>query len=345
MQEHVPLLTIVIAAYNAEAYMRRAIEPLLRIPRDLEVIIVDDGSMDATATVSAEYAARRPDMIRAVSQPNAGHGGAIQTGLDLATGEYLKVLDADDWISIPALEQVLAALRDLADDGGVDALFTDYVHDRMGKQNRVSRFESVFPSRQVFGWDRTERFGARQYLMMHAIVFRTRLVRDSGLRLPHHTYYVDSLYVVVPLVHVRRMFYLPVSLYHYFIGRADQSVNADMMLARVDQQLKVNRLALDALPSPGAIASGAVPSQLYSALLHYAEALCAVTSATLASSGTREHLEQRAQFWRDLRHENPRIYAQMRHGFMGASSNLPGHAGRRVTTLAYQVARRVVGFS
>ncbi|MGA9873037.1 MAG: hypothetical protein WBQ44_18085, partial [Rhodococcus sp. (in: high G+C Gram-positive bacteria)] len=81
------------------------------------------------------------------------------------------------------------------------------------------------------------------------------------------------------------------------------------------------------------------------AMLHHLEGVCAVTSATLAHGGTRSHLLQRDEFWREIRAENPWLYTRMRRSLLGATSNLPGEAGRRATSLAYHVARRVVGFS
>ncbi len=340
-----PLLTIVVPAYNAEDYLHRALDPLLRVKRGIEVVVVDDGSTDATPAIADGYASLRPGLIRVVHQRNLGHGGAINTGLAHARGTYLKVLDADDWLSVPALERLLRTLHLLEEGGGVDAVFTDYVRDRVGKTNRVTRFDSVFPENRIFSWDETGRFGRRQVLMMHAIVYRTELLRASGLALPEHTFYVDNLFVVAPLALVRSMYYLPVALYHYFIGRAEQSVNPDVMVRRVDQQLRVNKLALRALPSPEAVFSGEVPVRLQSALLHYVCQICAVTSATLARGGTPEHLAARDAFWNEIRIEQPWMYVRLRRSFLGTSSNLPGQAGRRVTSLAYSVARRVVGFS
>jgi hypothetical protein len=145
-------------------------------------------------------------------------------------------------------------------------------------------------------------------------------------------------------VHARRLHYLAVGLYRYTVGRAGQSVDAAVMVRRVDEQVRVNRLALAALPSRDAVARGEVPARLDQTLVHYVEALCAVTSATLARGGTAEHLRERAQFWEDVRREHPRLYRRMRRGPLGASANLPGRAGRRVTRVAYVLARRVVGF-
>ncbi len=338
------LLTVVVPAFNAQDYLHRALDPL-RDADGVEVVVVDDGSTDATAAIADAYAAGMPERYRVIHQRNAGHGGAINAGVAAARGTYLKVLDADDWLDADALERVLDHLAELEREGGVDALFTDYVHERLGKSTKAMRFGSVFPAGRIFEWGEVERFARRQVLMMHAIVYRTDVLRACGLRLPEHTFYVDNLFVVTPLVHVRRMAYLPVELYRYFIGRVDQSVNASVMVRRADQHLRVNRLALAALPGPDAVASGHVPPELYATLVHYLEAVCAVTSATLARGGTPEHLAARDEFWRDVRTESPWLYTRMRRSLMGASANLPGQAGRRVTSLAYHVARRVVGFS
>jgi hypothetical protein len=339
-----PLLTVVVPAYQAEAHLGRALEPLGQVP-GIEVVVVDDGSTDHTAALADAFARRHPGTVRVLHQRNAGHGGAINAGVAAARGTYLKVLDADDRLDPDALAVVLATLADLEARGGpVDVLVTDYVRDQEGRRPRRTRFDAVFPRGRTFGWDEARRPRRRQVLMMHALVLRTDLLRASGLVLPERTSYVDSLVVVAPLVHARRLHYLAVGRYRYTVGRAGQSVDAAVMVRRVDEQVRVNRLALAALPSRDAVARGEVPARLDQTLVHYVEALCAVTSATLARGGTAEHLRERAQFWEDVRREHPRLYRRMRRGPLGASANLPGRAGRRVTRVAYVLARRVVGF-
>lgn len=339
-----PLLSIVVPAYNAQAYLDRALAGLETVD-GVEVVIIDDGSTDGTGVLADRWAARHPERLRVVHQVNRGHGGAINAGLDAARGVFLKVLDADDWLDIPSLRALVAQLAVLESQDAVDAVFTDFVHERVGKTPKLARFDAVFPSDRVFTWSDTERFGRRHVLMMHAIVYRTSLLRASGLHLPEHTFYVDNLFVVKPLAHVRRMRYLPIPLYRYYIGREGQSVAPEVMVRRVDQQLLVNRLALEALPPHEDAARGVIPRQLYRALLHHVEGVCAVTSATLARGGTPEHLRQRDLFWSEVRAENPWLYTRMRRTLIGTTSNLPGQAGRRATTFAYHVARRVVGFS
>ena len=340
-----PLLTVVVPAYNAEPHLGRALEGLDAVS-GIEVVIIDDGSTDRTLAVAEHWAAQSPGYLRVIHQDNRGHGGAINAGLAAARGEFLKVLDADDWLDIPSLRALLAHLRALRATGGaVDAVFTDFVHERAGRTPKTARFASVFPVGRVFEWSHTGRFSRRQVIMMHAIVYRTRMLRDAELVLPERAYYVDNLFVVQPLARVRRMSYLPVPLYRYRIGREDQSVAPEVMLRRVDQLLRVNRLALAALPSSADVARGDIPPQLHRTLLHHLEEVCAVTSATLARGGTATHLRQRDDFWHELRVENPWLHGRMRRSLLGTASNLPGHAGRAATGFAYRLARRVVGFS
>ena len=89
---------------------------------------------------------------------------------------------------------------------------------------------------------------------MHSVIYRTQLLRDCGLELPKHTFYlelpkhtfyVDNIFVYQPLPWVKNMYYLDVDLYRYFIGRADQSVNEKVMVTRVDQQLRVTYQMID----------------------------------------------------------------------------------------------------
>ena len=108
------------------------------------------------------------------------------------------------------------------------------------------RYEKVLPEERVFQWKDTGHFRKGQYMLMHSVIYRTNLLRDCGLKLPKHTFYVDNLFVFIPLPYVKSMYYLNVAFYRYFIGREDQSVNEKNMCRHIDQQLKVNRMMLEA---------------------------------------------------------------------------------------------------
>lgn len=99
---------------------------------DIEVLIVDDGSSDGTLEMAQKFETRYPGIVRAIHQENKGHGGAVNTGIAAASGMYVKVVDADDWVGPESLEQVMAVLREEADSTEpIDMLVTNYVYDKL----------------------------------------------------------------------------------------------------------------------------------------------------------------------------------------------------------------------
>ena len=336
-----PVLTVVVPAYNAEPYLARALDTLVGAD-GVEVLVVDDGSTDGTAALARTYEAAHPGVVRLISKPNGGHGSAINAGLAEARGAYLKVVDADDWVDRSALAAVLANLRGFLDAGRpVDLLVSNFVYEKVGKRTKtVVRYQGALPAGRVLHWSQTRRFAKRQYLMMHALTYRTAVLREAGLVLPEHTFYVDNLYALVPLAHVSTLYYLDVDLYRYFIGRSDQSVQEAVMIRRIDQQLRVNRLMLEHL-SRVRVAD----RRLRAYRLHYVEIICAVSSILLIRAGTRAHLAEKDRLWSELRAQDPWLYRKVRWSVLGQISNLPGPAGRRVSVLAYRVAQRAIGFS
>ena len=99
--------------------------------------------------------------------------------------------------------------------------------------------------RDRFDWVHVRRFRPDQNLLMHSVMYRTEVLRECGMVLPKHTFYVDNIFVYQPLPYVKSMYYMDLDLYRYFIGRADQSVNESVMVGRVDQQLRVTRHMID----------------------------------------------------------------------------------------------------
>lgn len=322
--------------------MRNCIESLLPGREDVELLIVNDGSVDQTAEIADDYARRYPTIVRAIHQPNGGHGEAVNTGIRNATGKYFKVVDSDDWVDIRAYLKVLQTLRDFAEDtASIDMLVSNFVYEKEGsKYKKVMKYDDVLPEDVVFTWDDIKEFGKSQYLMMHSIIYRTRLLKDCELELPKHTFYVDNLYVYQPLPFVKKMYYLNVDFYRYFIGRDDQSINESVMIRRIDQQIKVNKLMVESVEL-----RSIQNINLYDYMLHQLEIVTVISSIFLIRSGTRENLKKKKELMRYIKAKDPLLYHNIRFGFLGHLTNLPGWFGRRISVGAYKVSQKMIGFN
>ena len=234
------LLSVTVPCYNSQDYMRHCVETLLPGGDEVEILIVDDGSKDGTAAIADQLQAQYPTIVRAIHQENAGHGGAVMKGLENATGLYFKVVDSDDWVDTQVLKDLLALLRRFAQQGeGVDMVVSDFVYDKVGaRHKKVMRYPFAIPQNKVLRWEEVGSFPKGHYLLMHSVIYRTQLLRESGLDLPRHTFYVDNLFVYVPMAQVKTLYYVDKVFYHYFIGREDQSVQEGVMIRRIDQQLR-----------------------------------------------------------------------------------------------------------
>ena len=336
------LLSIAIPSYNSEAYMAHAIESLLPGGDEVEILIVDDGSKDRTAEIADGYERKYPGIVRAIHQENAGHGGAVMTGLRNAAGLYFKVVDSDDWADEDAYPRILETLRGFAGaDNRIDLLISNYIYDKAGAAHKhVVRYRHALPQGRVFGWEETKGFRKGQYMLMHSVIYNTELLRRCGLDLPLHTFYVDELYVYVPLKDVRKLYYLDVDFYHYFIGRDDQSVQEQVMIRRIDQALLVNRMLVETV-DPYTVED--VHKRRY--MLNFLEIVTTVSSVLLLKAGTPEHLRKKEDLWAFIEKTNPRVYRTLRRRILGRILHLPGRFGRGAAIAGYRISRKIFGFN
>ena len=335
-------ISFAIPSYNSEDYISRAIESILPGGEDVEIIIVNDGSKDGTLKIAKEYKEKYPDIIKVVDKENGGHGDAVNFGLANATGKYFKVVDSDDWVNEEALLLILSFLKELErDDKEIDMLVSNYVYEKVGAAHKKCiHYRNVLPQDKIFTWDEIGRFHLDQYILMHSVIYRTSMIKLSQMTLPKHTFYVDNIYVYYPLPHVRKIYYMDVDFYRYFIGREDQSVNEKVMISRVDQQIFVTKTMIDMYHLRD-ISS----RKLRHYMVNYLAIMMTVSSILLIRSKKQENLEKKRALWRYLKKKDLKIYLRIRYGILGQTMNIPGRPGRRISSLAYSVARRIIGFN
>ncbi len=340
------LLTITIPCYNSAAYMRKAIESLLPGGDDVEILVVNDGSTkDNTLEIAREYEEKYPGIVRAIDQPNKGHGGAVNTGIQNATGLFFKVVDSDDWVKKSAYAKILGKLKEIVMCGEkLDLLISNYVYEKDGeKKKKVIHFRRMFPQDEIFTWSDCHHFSKGHYILMHSAIYRTQILRDSGMVLPEHTFYVDNIYVYEPLLHVEKMCYLDVNFYRYYIGRDDQSVNEEIMISRIDQQLRVNYLMVDYIVDNKAKAQK--DKKRYKYMRNYLEIITTISSILLIKKNTEDSLQEKRKLWTYIKGRDRHLWAYLRGGLPGNAMNLPGRGGRKVSVECYKIAQKIFKFN
>lgn len=338
------ILSIAIPSYNSQDYMCHCIESLLPGGEDVEILIVDDGSKDDTARIADEYQEKYPDIVRAIHQENGGHGEAVNSGLAHASGYYYKVVDSDDWVDADAYQHILSFLKQtVEEDDLVDMLISNYVYEKQGaRRKKVIQYHSKLPQNTHFGWEDIGKFGASQNILMHSVIYRRDLLVDCGFKLPKHTFYVDNIFVYQPLPYVKKMYYLDVNFYRYFIGRDDQSVNEKVMMSRIDQQIRVNKMMVDIFAQHE---EDDLPQPLEEYLFHYLSTITTVTSVLLIKMNTEEAQEKRTDLWAYIEENSPKAYQKMKRTRLGKLSSSSSKISESLTKTGYKIAQKWYGFN
>lgn len=336
------LITFAVPCYNSQDYMHNCINSLLKGGEDVEIIIIDDGSTDKTAAIADGYAQKYPSIVRAVHKPNGGHGSGVNKGLELASGLYYKVVDSDDWLNAEALDNLIHILKTHLEAGRLaDLYITNFVYEKAADNSRyVSSYRRNLPVNRFFGWEDTRPLKLWKMYLMHSLIYRTGLLRDMGLKLPEHTFYVDNIVAYAPLPYVKTMFYMDIDLYRYFIGRSSQSVSMENVVKRYAQQIEVTRIMLKS-HSYQSIQGMCKPlkKQMYHCLHVMLMNLYFFTTA-------RDEPERRERFafmWDELKQDDYKLYKRLkRMPLVWILDRLRWKAKGRVTTMSYRFLCRHV---
>lgn len=182
-----PTLTVVIPVYNVERYLRDCLDSVLRQPfKDIELVVVDDGSQDGSAGIIQDYATRYPN-IKVIRQENAGVSAARNAALPHCRGEFLTFVDGDDALPADAWSVMMATLQHTGSDfvvGSAERVAGDrrFITPLMRRNHRVERLgvsldEMPLMLADVFVWNK---------------VFRRDFWERAGIWFPERTRYQDQ---------------------------------------------------------------------------------------------------------------------------------------------------------
>ncbi len=240
------LLSLIIPSYNSERFLAKCIDSILDggVSEQIEIIIVNDGSVDSTESIASEYCLRYPHTVRLVSQENRGHGGAINAGCAVAEGKYLKVIDADDWVVSESLNPFLEWLSEINSDVVLTNYYTYNISDNTTKKitSYMPEFGREYSLQEIISnwrdFDRTVTF--------HGIAYNTKFYKNNFRMLTEHVFFEDHEFSTFPCCYAKTVMPLDLFVYCYRIGDVEQSVSDSNQLKRVSHyEAVVNRIVDD----------------------------------------------------------------------------------------------------
>lgn len=334
-------ITFAVPCYNSENYMRRCVDSLLIGGKDVEIILIDDGSSDRTAQIADEYEIEYPDIVRVVHKENGGHGSSVNKGLELANGIYYKVVDSDDWFDKESYQKLLVKLKAFTGERP-DLIVCNYVYDHLDEGIKKSMdYKNVFPIEKQCTWDEIGKFYPSQYLIMHSLMFQTKVLRESEVKLPEHTFYVDNLFSYKPLPYAETIYYMDIDLYHYYLGRDDQSVNEKVLMKRIDQQILVTDLVTRSVDLAEV---KKIHPKLEAYMVRNISIMLTISSIHLLLIDTADSYKKRKDMWSHVKEYNEALYYRLRFRTLSGFTYLPGKIGASLTIGGYRLAKKVYRF-
>lgn len=236
-------LTIIIPAYNVAEYIGQGLDSLIQdktILKFLDVIVVNDGSKDDTLKIVTGYCNLYPDSIRVIDKENGGHGSGINVGIEAAQGEYLKILDGDDWVNPDGLKELVEYI--VNESSEADVIINPFQKVWEDGKKEIISFKAI-KSRELVGFK--EIVSNKYTLPLHTLTIRSDIYKDNQIpRIDEKISYDDMEYILFPVPYINTIVFLDKVVYEYRLGLSGQSMNPSQMKRKIEMHTQVvDRLA------------------------------------------------------------------------------------------------------
>lgn len=222
-----------------EKHLNKCLDSLIVKDMNLmEVLVINDGSKDKSSEIAHEYVRKYPGTFRVIDKENGNYGSCINRGLIEAKGEYIKVLDADDWFNSIGLNIFINKL--LVSDA--DLVLTDYtsVYEYKKKTHHSYPFrEGILYTKEIMNEL------AFKNMQMHTVAYRKAIFTTLNYQQTEGISYTDQEWIFYPMQGVKSIIYFNIDLYQYLIGRAGQTMSPDSMRRYVSHQILIAEKMLD----------------------------------------------------------------------------------------------------
>lgn len=214
------ILTIVIPTYNMENYLDKCLSSLIVSDeniKQLEVLVVNDGSKDRSSEIAHSYERRFPQTFRVIDKENRNYGSCVNRGLKEATGKYIKVLDADDSFDTKVFETFISYLKQI----DVDLIISDYktVNER---GIEIDTYTFPLPTDHFFNLCALSK-DTINWLWHQGVTYKTENLHRINYQQTEGISYTDDEWIFSPMSQVHKISYFPQFLYLYLIGREGQT--------------------------------------------------------------------------------------------------------------------------
>lgn len=233
------ILSIVIPSYNCEKFLDKCLSSFIDkdVLNKIDIVIINDGSLDNTARIAQKYCDIYPNSFRLISQENKGHGGALNTGLSVVIGKYVKVIDADDWIETKNLSKFICELERCTSDVILTHHYTTDV--LTGEVKCWKSYPNEFYKEYDFSYIMTNWKSFDRSLTFHGITYKYDFYKKYSIQLSEHVFYEDHEYATIPCCYAKSIMPFDMFIYNYRIGDVQQSVSDKNQLKRIFHTAKV----------------------------------------------------------------------------------------------------------
>lgn len=217
------MISVIVTAYNIEDYIERGLQSIFgQTYGNLEIIVVDDGSTDATGAV-CDRLAKEEKRLTVIHKENGGPAEARNIGIARSKGNYLGFVDGDDWIDADMYEKLFAALQEQQADIAICRY--RQVHKTHTEDASVDR-AIVFEGQEALEYYVKE---TKEYAIQNAAwnkLYRREVLEN--VRFPVGKWYEDIMFATLALAHAKRCVYLDTALYNYIIDREGSIMNTQI---------------------------------------------------------------------------------------------------------------------
>lgn len=294
------VLSISVAAYNTEATIRETITSFISNPELLEyfeIIVVNDGSTDATSSIAHEFESAYPDTVVVIDKPNGGYGSTINASIKIARGKYYRLVDGDDWIDTTHLRDYLVFLSKT----DADMVVGPYYEVR-SERRLIDNHPEIPPEDSDLNELKLESL----FFVMHEITVKTDKLRDHGLAISEHCFYTDTEYNVAAFQCTKTIARFNQPLYCYRLGVNGQSMSLAGIRKHcqdmINVSLKVSEMLQKSDPFP---ALGTKEMIIQNYVKH---SVLYATYGILAIEDTKQSKKELAQYEKTLKTNFPEAY-------------------------------------